>query len=57
MTAPDWRRHFGMAWRRRVTLFWEAWFPITAEKLRELQEENARLRAALGPNAALTRRP
>jgi hypothetical protein len=28
MTAPDWRRHFGMAWRRRVTLFWEAWMTL-----------------------------
>jgi hypothetical protein len=24
MTTPDPRRHLGMAWRRRVTIFWEA---------------------------------
>ena len=42
----------GRRWRTDSSL--EAWFPITAEKLRELQEENARLRAALGPNANVT---
>ena len=29
MTAtPDPRRHLGMAWRRRVTIFWEAWVTL-----------------------------
>lgn len=25
MTTPDPRRNLGMAWRRRVTIFWSAW--------------------------------
>jgi len=27
-TTPDPRRHLGMAWRRRVTIFWEAWVTL-----------------------------
>ncbi len=34
----------GRRWRTDSSL--EKWFPITAQKLRELQDENARLRAA-----------
>lgn len=40
----------GRRWRQDSSL--EAWFPITAQKLRDLQEENERLRASLGPTAA-----
>lgn len=39
----------GRRWRQDSSL--EAWFPITARRLRKLQDENERLRAALGPNA------
>jgi len=24
----DARRHIGMAWRRRVTIFWQAWLTL-----------------------------
>ena len=28
MTTPDPRRNLGMAWRRRATLFWDAWLVL-----------------------------
>lgn len=28
MTTPDIRRNLGMAWRRRVTIFWNAWLTL-----------------------------
>jgi hypothetical protein len=27
-TEQDPRRHLGMAWRRRITIFWNAWMTL-----------------------------
>lgn len=35
MTQPDPRRYIGMAWRRRVTLFWEAWLTLVTLGMRK----------------------
>lgn len=28
MSSPDFRRHLGMGWRRRTTLFWNSWLTL-----------------------------